>query len=116
MDEKSRRYRFGPLRKVVAEPVTDPAEQADLDKQLSREPDGARTRGTIRRSDTDGVSAVMELCRRLPADDRPALLMQMAAALSPEEQLDLLEQLAGGLPPDFTRQLEEELRARLARQ
>jgi hypothetical protein len=115
MEEKSRRYRLAPLQKVLAEPVTDPAEQVELDEQRHREPNVARTRGTVRSSETAAPSAVAELCRQLPAEDRSSLLVRMAALLSPEAQLDLIEQLATGFPADIARQLEEELRARLAK-
>src|SRR2546421_12208432 len=107
MVKKSHPVRIAPLQKVVAEPVTDPSEQAALDRQRRRR-QGVRTRTPKRVS-----SSVFELFRQLPAAERPLLLGQVAASLSPEEQLGLLEDLTARLPPDVARKLEEELRARL---
>jgi len=113
MTKKSPPFRIAPLQKVVAEPVTDLAEQANLDQQRGRRSKAIRTRGGNHIPEPV-PSPVFTLCQQLPAEDRPALLMQVASLLSPEEQLDLLEQLTAQLPAGVARQLEEELRTRLA--
>ena len=109
MEEKLRRRRIAPLRKVQAEVVTDPAEQAEFDEERRRQPNVALTLGAA------ASLAIVELCRQLPTEERSSLLRQMAAGLSPEAQLDLLEELAADLPADLARRLEEQLRARLAK-
>jgi hypothetical protein len=115
MEKKSPRPRIAPLRKVQAELVTDPAEQAELDQQRNRQPDVVRTRGSVRLSEPESPSPVVELSRKLPAEERQSLIMRMVAGLSPEMQFHLLEQLAAQLPADVVRQLEEELQARLVK-
>src|SRR5207302_1334441 len=102
--------RIARLQKVVAEAVTDPTEQAELDEQRNCRSNVVHTLGTVRSSEQETPSPLVELCQQLPAEDRPSLLTRMAAELPPEEQLDLLEQVASGLPVDVARKLEEELR------
>jgi hypothetical protein len=114
MDKQSRRIRIGRLQKVRAEPVTDPAEQAELDAQRHRLPNGFRTPEVVPSSELATPSVLADLCRRLPPGDWPPLLMRMASGLPPEEQMELLEQLAAQLPADVARRLEEELQGRLA--
>jgi hypothetical protein len=113
MEKKSPRPRITPLRKVRAEPVTDPTELAELEQQRNPQSDGARTRGSVRLSGPETPLPVVELCRQLPPEQRPSVIMRMAASLSPEGELGLLEQLAAQLPADVARQLEQELRAGL---
>jgi hypothetical protein len=106
--------RIAPLQRVVAEPITDPAEQATLDACRKQQQGGSsagrlRTNGRLKA----GPARVLELCRRLPAQERPALLARLASQLDPEVQLECLAPLLAALPPALLRQLEEELRPRL---
>jgi hypothetical protein len=115
MEKKSPRAGVASLRKVLAEPVTDPKEQAELDEQRNRQPGSDRRQMKGNSTAPQTSSPLVELCRQLPPEERPAVLMRMAAGLAPEGQVDLLEQLASGLPAEVARQWEEELRARLAK-
>lgn len=106
--------RIAPLQRVVAEPITDPAERAALDEACKRPQEDApvvRVRGIGRKNSAS--SRVLELCRRLPELERSALLMRLATR-TPEAQLECLAHLLAVLPPDLLRQLEEDLRPRLA--
>ncbi len=106
--------RIAPLQRVVAEPITDPAERAVLDAARKRQQEDSpvvRVRGNGRRK--AAPSRVLELCRRLPEPERRALLTRLAAQ-APEAQLECLAHLLAVLPPDLLRQLEKDLRPRLA--
>jgi hypothetical protein len=101
MDKRVRTGRGAPLQRVMAEPVSDPAEQAALDEERRRQP--------------GPTSSLAGLYGQLTPEDQLAFLIRMAAQLSPEAQLAFLEQLASLLPTDVARQLEEELRGLLAK-
>src|SRR5215813_7329769 len=94
-------FRIAPLRRLAAEPITDPAEQAALDAQRKRAaeaPPAVRTRGGAPRPDSVTFTELVDLVRQLPADD----------------QALLAEYLVGQLPADALRRLEEHLRGRLS--
>src|SRR5437016_1057827 len=117
MPKKPAPLRIAPLQRVVAEPVTDPAEPTVLDgrQEPPRRGGAVRTRGATRSSGST-ASRVLDLSRWLPADERLPLLTRLAARLPPRSQLALLERLAALLPTDALRQAEHELRTRLGEQ
>jgi hypothetical protein len=105
---------FAPLRRLAAEPVTDPAEQAALDEQRKRQ-QGAGPRSLTRGGAGGPAARVLDLCRQLPAEDWLPLLSRLAAQLSPDQRLELLAHLLSHLPPDALRQVEGELQDRVGR-
>src|SRR5947209_3456103 len=115
-DKPSPPFRIAPLRRIAAEPITDPAEQAALDEQRKRPAEGrpsVRVRGGVPRPANLTAPEVLELVRQLPAEDQYLLATQLAAQLSPDERRELTEQLVGQLPADALQRLEQMLRGRL---
>lgn len=110
-------FRIAPLQRLVGETVTDPAELAAMDEWRRRQRAAA---SAVRPGENGrmkaGPSRVLKLCRRLPAEERLALVTRLAARLPAEAQLDCLAPLLAGLPTDLLRQLEEELRPHQAKQ
>src|SRR5437016_1066459 len=111
--KRSPQFHIAPLQRVVAETVTDPAELAAMDEWRLRQREATsavrlRENGRMKA----GPSRVLKLCRRLPAEERLALLTRLAAQLPADAQLDCLAQLLADLPTDLLRQLEGELRPR----
>src|SRR3954469_17866081 len=94
-------FRIAPLQRIVGETVTDPAEIAAMEEWLrrQRQANSAARAGANGRMKA-GASRVLKLCRRLPAEERLALLIRLAAAISTEAQLDCLAQLLADLSPD----------------
>jgi hypothetical protein len=116
MAKNTSRLRVAPLQRVVAEPITDPAEQAALDVQRRR----ARDNGLLLPTE-DGTatpppaaaSRLLELSRRLPAEQRVALLARVSAALPVEQQFMILAQALAPLVSECLHALEGELIAQL---
>jgi hypothetical protein len=107
--------RIAPLQRVVAEPITDPSEQAALDERRKR-PEGTpsvRPRENGRRK--SGAARVLALCHRLSAEERRSLLVRLAAQVPAEAHRECLAQLLAALAPELLHQLEDELRPRLAK-
>jgi hypothetical protein len=109
MAKKSSSPHFAPLQRVVAEPITEAAEQAALDEQRRRLRD--EDQGDAPRS--KAAARVLSLCRQLSAKERLALLTQLASQVSSDRQLELLERLLIRLPPQDLQQLEEKVTPRL---
>ena len=111
--------RVAQLQRVVAEPITDPAEQAALDEQRRR------ARGNDEPlSEENGASAtqpgaaprLLELSRQLSKEEQGALFARLGAELPTERRFELLARVLGQLPPENLRLLEGELTARLGQQ
>jgi len=106
--------RIAPLQRVVAEPILDTAEQAALDEQRKENKKVAYTVGP----QDDGqrmtaASAVLELGRRLPAEEMPSFLAQLMFQFSSDGQLQLLNHLVAQLHPEVLLHLEQALHARI---
>jgi glycine/serine hydroxymethyltransferase len=111
----SRPLHIAPLQRVVAEPITDPAEQAAIDekRRLWKAARAARRRRSAQPANGTAVSSVLSQVRQLPTDDRLGFLAQLAGHLSPDVQLELLEQTLLRLPSEALERLAEELRVRV---
>jgi hypothetical protein len=111
MAKKSAPPHFAPLQRVVAEPITDPAEQAAIDelRRRLRDENEAVVRHEVGAPLAKGAARVLHLCRQLPAKERLALLTQLTSQLSSDGQLELLERLLVRLPPKALKRLEEEI-------
>jgi hypothetical protein len=96
-DQPSPPFRIAPLRRLTAEPITDPAEQAALDelRKGPAERPRVRTRG--------GVANKVRFSE----------FLDLIHALSAEDQLQLAEKLVALLPADALQVLEAQLRSRL---
>src|SRR4051812_14409108 len=107
--------RVAPLQRVVAEPITDPAEQAALDEQRRRVRNGQPQPSEDASGATPPASAsrLLELSRQLPAAERGALLARLGAELPAEQQLELLARVLARLAPEALHPLAGELATRL---
>jgi hypothetical protein len=89
--------RIAPLQHVVAEPVTDPAEQAALDA-LSKQQSPGQLLGT--RGIDPGLAApradadLVELWRQLVPEAQFRLLIQLTAELPSDRRAEFLRQVA----------------------
>src|SRR5690349_11962405 len=93
-------WHVAPLQRVVAEPITDPAEQATLDeqRQRTRAESGTHPTESAEISASSGIAGrVLDLSRQLSAAERCSLLARLGAELSAEQQLELLAQVLAGL-------------------
>jgi hypothetical protein len=111
-------WRMLPLQKAIAEPITDPAEQAALDEKRRRHRKaapaaGPRKRRPTREAKETAVAGLLRLARQLAPEDRRMLLTKLAAQLPPDAELELLGQALVQLPLDALDRLAEELRARI---
>jgi hypothetical protein len=109
-------WRVAPLQRVVAEPITDPAELAALDEQRRR----ARENGEVGATESasaapqSGIAArVVDLWRQLSPAERGSLLARLGGELPTEQQMELLAQVLAQLGPESLPLLEGELTARL---
>src|SRR4051794_2417005 len=96
---------IGPLQRVVAQPVTDPAELAAIEEMRKRQRQdvpAVRTRGSARVRGAGSTASGHE----------PGDLEALAATLSADELLAALERLVDRLGPDALRRLEERVRNR----
>jgi hypothetical protein len=108
--------RIAPLRRIVAEPVTDPAERAllaKLDKQ-GRENALNGQASAEGPEPTEMIWRVIGLARQMSAADAGWLVTQVAGQLPTEEILGWTEQLLHYLSRDALVQLEKQLAERLA--
>lgn len=100
--------RIAPLQKVVGEPITDPEEQAALDR-LRLPPEAVSDDGEP--SPTTAAEA-LRLCRQLPVEERLALVTEMAALLPTDNMVALVERLLAALPPEVQQHEEGQLPSR----
>jgi hypothetical protein len=103
------------MQVFTLEPITDSAEQAAIDKRRRQAQKGLaadRTQADLPGPATGTLFQVIELCHKLPPEERSLLLTRLAGELSPDQQLALVRQLAAQLRPDARQQLEKELRRR----
>ena len=107
MEKKAFLPRIAALQRVVAEPITDPDEQAALDK-LRTPPEAVGVRAPCPATNEEAL----RLCLQMPAEERLPLVMEMTALLSTDERLELLDRLLAELPPDALRHLEPRLSRR----
>ena len=118
MGKNASPLRIAPLQRVVAEPITDPAEQATLDELRRRERDNVPLQPTqlaTRGAESAAISQVLDLSQHLSAEERVSLLARLAADVPAERQLELLAQMMSQLSPAALQSLEEELAARLGK-
>jgi hypothetical protein len=111
-------YHVAPLQRVVAEEITDPAEQQALDelrRRLRQDAQPTPASGSIPILPSVLVSRVVALCRQLPAAERGPLLARLGAELSAEQQDALLAQVVAQLPAAALQPLEGELSTRLGK-
>jgi hypothetical protein len=109
--KRSSTPRMGSLQTLKAVPITDPAEQARINRLF----DESETVDiyTGRLIETKPTAAkVAKLCRQLAAPKRLAAITQMAAELSPTAQRKLIEQLLSQLPPDALGKIEARISKR----
>ncbi|MCI0465103.1 MAG: hypothetical protein L0Z62_49915 [Gemmataceae bacterium] len=112
-ERPSDRPHMAPFQEFALEPVTDPAEQAALDRKLRESGEGGVIRaGGVAAPRKATLSKVQELCRQLPAQARLKLITRLAAELSSDGQRKLVKQLLSQLPPDAFQQQEEHRRRR----
>lgn len=85
-----------PLQYLEIEPITDPAEVAALEKKFrsSRSAEGQLSTSNGRRISRKSVSEIIDLARRLSAEDRLRLLSELAAQLSPDKRRKLVERIS----------------------
>jgi len=111
-----RPLRIAPLQRVVAEPITDPAEQAALDALHQRQSKRMAAYPTADNGQIKaGPARVLGLCRQLGGEERLQLLTKLASQSSAESQLECLAHLLVELPPSLLHQVEEEIRPQLAK-
>jgi hypothetical protein len=111
-------YHIAPLQRVVAEEITDPAEQQALDelrRRLQQEAQAMPALGSNPTLPSVLASRVVDLCRQLPAAERGPLLARLGAELSADQQGALLAQVVAQLPAAALQPLEGELCARLGK-
>ena len=112
----SRPLRIAPLQRVLAESITDPAEQAALDALQQRKSKKMAANRTAENGQIKaGPARVLGLCRQLDGEERLQLLTKLASQSSAEAQLECLAHLLVELSPSLLRQVEEELRPQLAK-
>jgi len=95
----SKRLRIGPLQEVELVPVTDPAERADLERQLRD------------REEVVTAFGVQDLYLQLSAQAQLELLTQLAAKLPLPQQRQLAEGLLSRLSPEALQPLEGLIRS-----
>jgi len=103
------------LQRVVAEAITDPAEQAALDEQRRRARQNGELFSTENQSaalQTVTASPLLGLARQLPTAERASLLARLGAELSEEQQIELLARVLSQLSPEALHPVEEEVTAR----
>src|SRR5262249_11738850 len=115
MARKSPQPHFGPLQRVVAESITDPAEQAAIDAQRRRlrAEQQAVGRPTPDTPLSKGSAQVLQMAKQLSTKERLALLTQLTSQLNSDGQLELLERLLVRLPLKTRKRLEEEIGSQL---
>jgi hypothetical protein len=94
------------------EPITDPAEQAALEKRL-RQGKGqgalAPPEKALPRKGARTASRVLELARQLPPEEKLGLVAQLAGELPPGQRLSLMKQIAARLAPATLQRLVDDL-------
>src|SRR5437899_1168010 len=103
----TRRHPVAQLQRIVAEEITEPAEQQVLDDQRRQ----ARDRGAEEFTPAPQsalVARMLELCRPLPSAERGTLLARLVAELPAEQQFGLLALVLARLPVVVLQPLEGE--------
>lgn len=110
-------FHVAPLQRVVAEPITDPAEQRALDELCKKS--RPRTESALcTESSAKGpkkVARTLDLCSHLSAQELCMLVAQLAAQLSADGQQEVLASILVQLSSKAIRQLEQEVQSRLGK-
>jgi hypothetical protein len=110
------KYPVAPLQRVVAEAITDPAEQQALDEFRRRLRDRVvhtPSPESMEAPQPALVTRVVDLCSQLPETARGTLLVRLQSELSAEQQFHLLADVVAQLPASTLQSLETEFSARL---
>jgi hypothetical protein len=98
----SESFRIAPLRRLAAQPVTDPIELAALD-------------ALQKRGNPESVFRIMELCRELQKESASWFMGELVRLVFPEQRLAWIESLLVQLPPDKLEQVADQLLERLGK-
>ncbi len=89
--------RPAPMRRIIAEEITDPEEIQAVTELLQR---------------GDQATRILDHCRSLPEQERLAVLLRLAALVADEDQLDVVAGLLKLAPSTTIQKLEDDLLAR----